>query len=248
MTGPKFDEVMIVNPSNGNINSDQRVRLMRFHDIYPPQVNGFAQPQPYGYYGGPQAYGYYGEDPALYGYYAEDPTADPTYGYYGDVDPNQVYGYYGQANPDQLYGYGPGYGYYGDETQPQATGWEGYGYGQYVPATYPDPGPVGYYAEEAPIYNMGQSYPPETAGYSEPQPQYDYPSVGYYGEPQYSGYAREVSPPPFNAGCPLPTNVSGIDDGFAGYARPAPVNPSCNQFTEQPGSPVAAPDTFRPLW
>src|SRR6185369_1488259 len=28
MGRPKYDEVMIVNPSNGNINSDQRVRLM----------------------------------------------------------------------------------------------------------------------------------------------------------------------------------------------------------------------------
>ena len=244
MGRPKYDEVMIVNPSNGNINSDQRVRLMRFHDIYPPEVSGFAQPYPNGYYTAPQAYGYYGEDPALYGYYAEDPTL---YGYYGDVDPNQVSGYYGQ-DPNQVYGYG----YYGDEAQVPGAGWEGYGYGQYVPAMYPEPGPVGYYAEEVPIYNQSQApgyygYAPDTVGYSEPQPQYD-PSVGYYGEPDYSGYAREVSPPPFNAGCPLPTNVNGFDEGFAGYARPATVNPSCNQFTEQPGSPAAAPDTFRPLW
>jgi hypothetical protein len=246
MGRPKFDEVMIVNPSNGNINSDQRVRLMRFHDIYPPGVSGFAQPYPNGYYA-PQAYGYYEEQPALYGYYGQDPVLDPTYGYYGDVDPNQVYGYYGQ-DPNQVYGYG----LYGEEPQVPGAAWEGYGYGQYVPATYPEPAPVGYYADEVPIYNQSQApmgyygYAPETAGYSEPQP-YEYPSVGYYGEPQYSGYAREV-PPPFNAGCPLPTNVSGFDDGFAGYARPATVNPSCDQFTEQPGSPAAAPDTFRPLW
>ena len=251
MGRPKYDEVMIVNPSNGNINSDQRVRLMRFHDIYPPAVSGFAQPYSYGYYGGPQAYGYYGEEePALYGYYAEDPALDPTYGYYGDVDPNQVYGYYGQANPEQLYGYG----YYSEEPQPPGSGWEGYGYGQYVPPTYPEPGPVGYYAEEVPIYNQNQmpmgyyGYAPGTAGYSEPQPQYESPSAANYSQSDYSGYAREVSPPRFNAGCPLPTNVSGFDEGFAGYSRPATVNPSCDQFTEQPGSPAAAPDTFRPLW
>jgi hypothetical protein len=263
MGRPKFDEVMIVNPSN--VNSDQKVRLMRFHNIYPPEVSGFAQPDPYGYYGGPQAYGYYGE-PEQYGYYAqepylsEDPTyVDPTYGYYGQVDPAYVdptYGYYGQVDPN--YGYyaqvDPTYGYYAQEPEFAGVGaWDGYGYGQ-----YPEPGPVGYYAQEAPVANYNQPQAPmgyygqvpETVGYSEPQRNYteEYPNVGYYGEPDYSGYTREVASP-FNPGCPLPTNVSGFDDGgFAGYARPATVNPSCEQFTDQPGSPAAAPDTFKPLW
>lgn len=260
MGRPKFDEVMIVNPSDGNVNTDQRVRLMRFHNTYPSEMNGFAQPEPYGYYGEPQAYGYYAQ-PEQYGYFAqEDPAyaeVDPAYGYYAQVDPNYGYGYYGDVDPtygyyaevDPAYGYygqvDPNYGYYAEQ---EPAAWEGYDYGQ-----YPEPGPVGYYAEEVPVANYNQTpmgyygQTPETYGYSEPQPQYESPAVGYYGEPEYSGYAREVSPP-FNAGCPLPTNVSGIDEGFAGYARPATVNASCNQFTEQPGSPAMAPDTFKPLW
>jgi len=261
---PKFDEVMIVNPSTGDVNSDQKVRLMRFHNIYPPQMSGFAQPDPYGPYAEPQAYGYYGEP---YGYYAQEGPAayapvDPNYGYYGNmaptngyyapVDPNQGYGYYPQMDPNM----DPNYGYYAQE--PEAAAWDGYGYGPYEPAGYPQPGPMGYYAEEVPVadYNQAQAplgyygHVPETPGYSESEQQYpsEYPGVGYYGNPQYSGYAREVAPR-FNPGCPLPMNVSGLDDGgFAGYARPATVNPSCEQFTEQPGSPVEAPDTFRPLW
>ena len=55
----QFDEVMIVNPSQGRTNSDQRVRLMRFHNVYPPELSGYAEPDlrllrragAYGYYG-----------------------------------------------------------------------------------------------------------------------------------------------------------------------------------------------------
>ena len=261
MGRPKFDEVMIVNPSDGNFSTDQRVRLMRFHNTYPPEVGGYAQPEPYGYYGGPQAYGYYAQ-PEQYGYFAqEDPSyadVDPTYGYYAQVDPNYgyfadvepAYGYYAQEDPTVGYYGGPTYGYYAQEAQPDR--WEGYDYGQYEPVGYSDP--MGYYAEEVPVgpYNQapmgyyGQA--PDTVGYyGDTEQRYESPAVGYYGEPEYSGYAREVAPA-FNPGCPLPTNVNGFDDGFAGYARPATVNASCSQFTEQPGSPVVAPDTFKPLW
>ena len=265
MGRPKFDEVMIVNPSDGNFNTDQRVRLMRFHNTYPPEINGYAQPEPSGYDVGPQAYGYYAQ-PAQYGYFAQEvpanPPVDPTYGYYAQVDPNDGYGYF--ADDDPTWGYypqeNPTYGYYAQEAEPDR--WEGYDYGHYEPAIYSQPGPMGYYAEDVPVgpYNQapmgyyGEDVPvgpynqtPMGYGYGDPEPQYESPAVGYYGGPEYSGYAREVSPP-FNAGCPLPTNVNGLDDGFAGYARPATVNASCSQFTEQPGSPAVAPDTFKPLW
>ena len=253
-----FDEVMIVNPSEGSTSSDQRVRLMRFHNMYPPVLSGFAEPDPYGYYAQPQGYGYYAQpqpygyyaqpetygyygEPEPYGYYADDPylsensvygEIDPAYGYYGDVDP--AVGYYGQVDP--------AYGYYA-----QAPEFEGYGYGPYGHMGYAEPETayaevpeqVGYYAQV-----------PEMVGYGEPESQYaeDYPGVAYYGEPDYSGYVRQ-RPPAFNPGCPLPTNVSGFDDGgFAGYTRPATVNAICDRFTEQPGSAPSAPDTFKPLW
>ena len=282
--GAPFDEVMIVNPSEGGTNSEQRVRLMRFHNIYPPALSGFAQTDPYGYYAQPgygayaqPGYGYYGQpgygayaqpqtydaqqqtygsygqpeiypQPHSFGYYgqpygyaAEDPylsedsvygDVDPSYGYYGQLDP--AYGYYGQVDP--------GYGYYA-----QPPEFEGYAYGQYEPQTYAQNEPVGYYAAEEPLSYYSQA--PEMVGYGQPESQYEeYPGVAYYGEPDYSGYVREQAAG-FNPGCPLPTNVSGFDDsGFAGYVRPMTVNATCDQFTEQPGSAPAAPDTFKPLW
>jgi hypothetical protein len=250
-----FDEVMIVNPSDSN--QVERVRLMRFHNINPPEFNGFAGPDPYGYYGQVDpTYGYYAEVDPTYGYYGEvDPAygyyaqVDPTYGYYGEVDPaaygyfaqvDPTYGYYAQAEPAYNY-YGqvdPTYGYYG-EVDPA--------YGYYG---YQEQEPVGYYAEEYPVGN----YAPEPAmgvpgsGYGESGPQYGDRYSGYYSEPNYSGYVRET-PPAFNAGCPLPTNVNGFADGdFDGYVRPATVNPTCSQMIEQPGSPALAPETFKPLW
>jgi hypothetical protein len=85
-------------------------------------------------------------------------------------------------------------------------------------------------------------------GYGEPEFAEEYPGMAYYGEPDYAGYVRETDGA-FNPGCPLPTNVNGFDDGgFAGYSRPATVNPSCDQITPQPGSAPLAPDTFKPLW
>ena len=75
----QFDEVMIVNPAENGTNTEQRVRLMRFSNNYPPQFEGYAAPEPYGYYAQPQPYGYYGQ-PAQYGYYGEPDF----YGYYGE--------------------------------------------------------------------------------------------------------------------------------------------------------------------
>jgi hypothetical protein len=241
----QFDEVMIVNPSEGSTSSDQRVRLMRFHNIYPPELSGFAEPDPYGYYSKPETYGYYAQpesygyyaQPEPYGYFAEDPYAysevDPAYGYYGEMDP--AYGYYDEVDP--TYGHyaevDPTYGYYA-----QAPEFEGYGYNPYETMGYAqiDPDQMGYYSNV-----------PEMVGYGEQYPQ-DYPGVAYYGEPDYSGYVRE-RPPAFNAGCPLPINVAGYEEGdFAGYVRPATVNATCDQLTEQPGSAPSAPDTFKPLW
>ena len=272
----QFDEVMIVNPSEGRTNPDQRVRLMRFHNIYPPEMGGFAEPEAYGYYAEPEAYGYYGEvdptvgywgevDPA-YGYYGEvDPAVayygevDPAYGYYGEVDP--TIGYYGEVDPAMSY-YGevdPTMGYYGEAPESAGVGaWDGYGYGYDETETvgYAEPEPVGYYAEETPVGYYGEDpasmgyygEAPEMVGYGEPEFAEDYPGVSFYGESDYAGYVRETDSA-FNAGCPLPTNVNGYDgDGFAGYSRPATVNPSCDQFTSQPGSSPSPPETFKPLW
>jgi hypothetical protein len=297
----QFDEVMIVNPSQGKINSEQRVRLMRFHNTIPPELSGFAEPDPYGYYAEPEVYGYYAEpepygyygeiDPAMgyygevepaYGYYGEaDPTmgyyaeVEPAYGYYGEVDPamgyygevEPAYGYYGEVDPTMSY-YGqvdPTYGYYGEvdpamgyyAQAPEFAGvgaWDGYGYGENQPA---GPDPVGYFAEENPMGYYGEDpnqpmgyygQAPEMVGYGEPDFAEEYPGVAYYGEPEYAGYVRETEAA-YNAGCPLPTNVNGYEDGdFAGYARPATVNPSCDQITPQPGSTPSAPETFKPLW
>jgi hypothetical protein len=261
-----FDEVMIVNPSETN--SDQRVRLMRFHNIYTPEVDGYGDP--YGYYGQPEqmygygytdpTYGYYGQPDQVYGY--GQPEQVYGYGYYGQ--PEQIYGYgqpeqiYGYGQPEQVYGYGyygqpeqvygygnPNYGYYGAA---EPNSWDGYGYyGDYQPESvgyYADEYPVGEYAPDPTVTGYGHT--PEMVGYGEPEPYA--PAVSYYGNSDYSGYVRDV-PPPFNAGCPVPTNVNGLDDaGFDGFVRPRTVNPTCEKFIEQPGSPTLAPDTFKPLW
>jgi hypothetical protein len=297
----QFDEVMIVNPSRDRSQSDQRVRLMRFHNTMPPELSGFgepygyyAEPEPYGYYAAPGPYGYYGEvDPALsyysevgpgYGYYGEvDPAlsyysqVNPTYGYYGEVDPalsyygevdpalsyygevDPAYGYYGEVDPALGYlGHvGQAYGYYGQAPEfagPGIGDGYGYGYGESQPAGGE---PVGYFAEEQPMgyYSEDPSQAmgyygqaPEMAGYGEPEFAEEYPGVSYYGEPDYSGYARQTEGA-FNPGCPLPTNVSGFEDeGYGGYSQPATVNPSCEQVTPQPGSTPSAPEAFKPLW
>jgi hypothetical protein len=163
-------------------------------------------------------------------------------GYYGEMDP---LGYYGEVDPALGYYGGPEYG-------PVGAWGESDMYGS----------PVGYFAEELPLgyygedpYSVGYYGEPEMVGYGEPDFAEDYPAVGYYGEPEYGesdfsdygGYVR-ATPEAFNAGCPLPSNVSGLDDGFGAYMKPATVNPSCDQMTTQPGSAPSPPETFKPLW
>jgi len=287
----QFDEVMIVNPSEGSTNSNQRVRLMRFHNVIPPELSGFAESEPYGYYAEPETYGYYSEaDPPL-GYYAEvDPRfgyyaeAEPPLGYYAEVDPRLAhydeaepalsyysevdprYGYYSETDPTMGY-YSeaePAYGYYAQAQESPGVGaWNGYH--EYRPAAAE---PVGYFAEENPVgyygedVNQAMGYygqTPEMVGYGEAEPQFaeDYPGMSFYGEQDfaepefagYSGYTRDT-PPSFNAGCPLPTNLSGYDDvdGYDGYTSPTTVNPTCDTMSAQPGTAPSIPDTFKPLW
>jgi hypothetical protein len=205
----QFDEVMIVNPSEGSANSNQRVRLMRFQNVFPPQMAGYAEPDAYGYYAEPETYGYYGQ-PQPYGYVAESPypsaaqnvgyyaEAEPAYGYYGQVDPSlsyyseadPAYGYYGEADPPLGYygGAHPAYGYYG-EVEP-AVGY----YGQADPA-------YGYYAQTPEFAGPGYSGGP--VGYAEPEPVgyfaeetpmayygEDAMPMGYYGQPEMVGYGE----------------------------------------------------------
>jgi len=273
-----FDEVMIVNPEEPGSDTTRRVRLMRFHNVFPSEMGEFAEPE-YGYYGEVDpAMGYYSEvDPAM-GYYGEvDPLgyyaeAEPGYGYYsgyyGEIDPAMAYGemdpamgyyggYYGEVDPLGYYGeVDPAFGYYAEapEYGPVGDWGESDVYGS----------PVGYFAEEFPVGYYGEeTHPgvgyygemPEMVGYGEPDFAEGYPAVAYYGEPEFgeadfAGYGAYVraTPEAFNAGCPLPSNVSGLDDGFGAYMKPATVNPSCEQMSAQPGSPPSPPETFKPLW
>jgi hypothetical protein len=258
-----FDEIMIVNPSEPGFSTNQGVRLMRFHYGEPPDMGYYAQPpETYGYYAEPpETYGYYAEPAEPYGYYAQPPE---TYGYY--AEPPETYGYY--AEPPEPYGY---YAQppetYGNYAQPpEMPGWGEAGmYGEIEPG-YGQYEPVGYFAEEYPAMGYGEEYPSQSVGQYEPMGQYgqmpemvgygqyeplaeEYPGMAYYAEPDMSGYVRETEPT-FNAGCPLPTNVAGYDEGedLAGYVRPTTVNPSCGQFISQPGPTPSVPETFRPLW
>ncbi len=256
--GTKFDEVMIVNP--GGPDRTRKVRLMRFHNVYPDGVGDFGETE-YGYYGGPV-----GE----YGYFAEEPYLSENMGY-GEVDP--LLGYYGQAEPAYYGELEPGYGYYG-EVDP-AFGYYGQPYygrpgGWGEPDVYGQAGPVGYFAEEFPVGYYGEEFPvgdygeefpvvyygeppyepvgyygqvPEMVGYGEPELQY---GEYYPGISDYAGYVREAAPA-YNPGCPVPTNVSGFE-GLDGYVHPATVNASCGQFTAQPGAEPSLPETFKPLW
>ncbi len=224
-----YDEVMIVNPYDPQ-STNQQSNLMTFHDT--PEMGYYAAPEDYGYYADLPEMGYYAAEPDSYGYYADQPDlgwyADsPELGYYAYPG----YGYYGQ--PDLAYAYygEPGVGYYGDQYEP-----------------------VGYYADESPMGWYGDS--PDMAGYGDFEPLSEYADeMSYYGEPEMAGYVRETAPV-FNPGCPIPTNVAGYgegeqfaaDDPFAGYQRPMTVNPSCGQFTAQPGVSDSVPETFRPLW
>jgi hypothetical protein len=224
----KFDEVMIVNPTEPNGG-----RLMRFYNGQPPAM-GY-----YGYYGEPEyTYGQYDPGYGPVGYYAEDPYLSHQYPY-GDVDP-YTYGYYAEPG----YGYGqhePGYepvGYYAAEDPYLA---QEYPYGQVDP--------YGYYAE--PEYPYGEYEPmegygqmPEMVGYDQYEPLQE-----YYPEPGTSGYVREAAPS-FNAGCPMATNVSrfGEEEPLQGYVQPSTVNATCGQFNPQPGPEPSVPETFKPLW
>jgi hypothetical protein len=252
----KFDEVMIVNPTEPNGG-----RVMRFYNGQPPAM-GY-----YGYYGQPDyTYGQYDPGYGPIGYYAEDPYLSHQYPY-GEVDPyGYGYGYY--AEPQYPYGqYEPGYepvGYYAAEDPYLAQdypygGVDPYNYGYYAepPEMYGqyEPGygqyePVGHYAEEP--YLAEDPYLSEEYPYGEVDP-YGYygeaPEMYGWGEPEISGYTRDL-PPSFNAGCPLPTNVSGFGETepLQGYVQPAEVSPSCSGFTPQPGPTASVPETFKPLW
>jgi hypothetical protein len=113
--------------------------------------------------------------------------------------------------------------------------------------------PMGAYAEDPTMAYYGAM--PEMVGYGEEPLAEAYPDMGYYGEPDMSGYMRDT-PPAFNPGCPLPTNVAGYGESgpygeaeqMAGYTRPTEVSPSCGQFTPQPGPNPSVPETFKPLW
>jgi hypothetical protein len=267
-----FDEVMIVNPSQPGSNDYTGAGLMRFHAGPTPGMGYYAEPaDTYGYYAEqPDAYGYYAETPDAYGHYAETPDAygyygqtpdaygyyaqpADTYGYYAEppdaygnyADPTAGYGYYGQYPDPAMNGYGqaPGYepmGYYGGDYSTQGYGElpEPYGYYAEDPYQVSEYEPVGYYGQAPEMVGYGQ-YDPTTAGYA---------GMGAWGQPEISGYVRQTRPA-FNAGCPLPTNVNGVEEApLEGYSRPAPVSPSCTQFTPQPGEPIALPDSFKPLW
>lgn len=241
----------------------------------PPADYGYyaEAPADYGYYAeAPVDYGYYAEAPADYGYYAAPPggygyyaQAPVDYGYY--AAPSGGYGYYANL-PEQVAEAEPGYnvsepvgyvaggypmgyygdpyaGYYGEQDQVGSYGYYGQPAGYYAEAPevdgYEGYGPVGYYAET-----------PEMPGYPRYEPMAEaYPDVAGYGAygGGYSGYVRETEPP-FNAGCPMPTNVHGLGehDMFEGYVKPSTVNPTCGQFTPQPGQEPPPPDTFKPLW
>jgi len=252
-----FDEVMIVNPYEPGADQ-QGVKLMRFRYAEAPDIGYYsAPPEQYGYYA-EDPYGAYAEDP--YGYYAEDPYGEDPYGAYGEAD---VSGYYGYGQPD-AYGNYAGYGvqepvgYFAEE--PMMGGW--YGEDPYGEDPYGESEPMGWYGEDP--YGedpYGEPEPmgwygsvPEMVGYGEGYGEYaplgeEYPSMGYYGESDMSGYVKDA-PPTFNPGCPLPTNVAGFGeaDTLAGYTKPGEVSPSCPQFTS-PASPQGPlPDTLRPLW
>jgi hypothetical protein len=255
-TNPGFDEVMIVNPFNPQSNNQQQIKLMRFHgpqSYFGEPMGHYAEPQEFAYYGQPaNGYGYYAEPAAGYGYYAEpeylgqEPYGDPQdfawygeqpeYGYYADPQ----MGYYGEPPDYGYYAEAPEYGYYGEPPE----------YGYYAePPDYGEYGPVGYFAEEQPYGWYGE--PQEMVGYGQNEPLSQYPEgVGYYGEPDISGYVRQVATPSFNPGCPMPTNVAGFGETepYAGYTRPTTVNPSCGQFTPQPGVSDFVPESFKPLW
>jgi hypothetical protein len=263
-----FDEVMIVNPYDPRSNNQRHTKLMRFHQSpefgyysQPPEFGYYAEPAEIGYYGEPtQVYGGYGE-PSEIGWYGEPPEMgycagprgfgwygeQPEFAYYGGTAPG--YGYYGEPPEYGWYAAPLGFGYYAEQPEmgyyadnPQTTYGDASGFSEYEP--------VGYFAEEPPFGYYGQA--PEMVGYADYEPLAEpYPEgIGYYGEPDVSGYVRDTATPPYNPGCPMPTNVAGFGEGdqVSGYTRPSTVNPICEQFRPQPGITESVPETFRPLW
>jgi hypothetical protein len=223
-----FDEVMIVNPNDPRVRSSEGVRLMQYNYAEPPEMGYYAEPPEMGYYGQPPEMGYY---------------AEPEMGYY--AEPSEM-GYYAQP---------PGMGYYGQFPEMGYYGGQPVGY-------FADEPPLGYYGEDPPIGAYAEDPTmgyygamPEMVGYGEDPLAEAYPDMGYYGEPDMSGYVRDTAPA-FNPGCPLPTNVAGYGESdpygeaelMAGYTRPNEVSPSCEQFTPQPGPTPSVPETFKPLW
>jgi hypothetical protein len=218
---------MIVNPGPGGPSNTTGERTMRFS--YYGQPYGYAPTL--GYYADPVE-AYYGAAPG-YGAYA----AEPAYGYYGEAEP---VGYYADETPlgyyaDPYAGQHPNMGAYYGPPPGYAQAPEMAGYGDPYGDPYGDAYAGDQYAD-AETYGDGEDFADE------------YPGVADYADNDMSGYVRET-PPPFNAGCPMPTNVGmGDADAFAGYVAPSGVNATCQEFTAQPGSPASVPDTFRPLW
>jgi hypothetical protein len=231
-----FDEVMIVNPDDPNFGPVRGVRLMTF-GAGDPSMGYYAEPpEPYLSYGDVDPYGVYGEPVVLDGW---GEPYEPV-GYFADEYP---FGYYGEEYPPAGYG------------QPYYLG----GYGQEYPlAGYGEPYPFAGYGQPYPFAGYGQDYP---AGYAE-----DPTLPGYYGqvpemvgygqyeplaeEYPFAGYVREAESS-FNAGCPMPTNVAGLDEvePLEGYVRPRAVSPSCETFSPAPSvGPSSEPETFKPLW
>lgn len=247
-----FDEVMIVNPV-GRDGLPRGVRIMPYEYAQSPGMGWYAEPAPLDGYAEADPYGAYAEpefaewgEPDVYG--EADPYGFAEFepvGYYAEelpVGEADLLGDY--AEPEYGYGYGDGVGFY---AEPEL----GF-YGEPDLGFYGEP-EIGYwgepeYAEYEPIgYAAGYAEPPEMVGYGLADVAEEYPGVAY-AEPDYAGYVRDV-PSPFNAGCPLPTNVAGLGEPpLDGYVRPTEVSPVCERFTPQPGPAAPVPDQFRPLW
>jgi hypothetical protein len=226
---------------------------------------GQAEPTGVGYYGEPV--GYYGAPPygyapgPVHGYgYAPQYAAAPQYGHYAAAP---HYGAPPQYGAPQFHG-APNYGAYGEHEPVGYYADEAPPMGYYGNDPYAQPvGPVAGYGAYAGYADV----PPEMAGYGEPYGQYaaedpsigaeefadEYPGVAesygdYAADPEFAGYERE-RPPPFNAGCPMPTNVGlGDAEPFAGYVRPATVGPTCPDLVPQTSVSSELPETLRPLW
>ena len=234
-----FDEVMIINPSDPGDVPGQGARLMTYHGGVPTGYGYYGQPAMFGF--APTGYGNYadyGEEPYLaedmsygetepYGYYAEFPEM----GAWGEPEPYSAYdpvGYFAEEYPVGWVGAAPALGYFAESP-------DTYGYA-----------PVGWYGAGPEMVGYGNYEP--AAGYGAGVAE-AYPEYGFYAEPNVEGYVREA-PSPFNAGCPLPTNVRGFAEAqpLEGYVQPSTVNANCDRYTPQPGSHESVPETFKPLW